>query len=233
MNFTNFTNFGIAIRPLAWVALLCLHLSWAGVTDAQSPARIGIILFDGVLSSDVTAPMEVLGSAIADETLTNYEVMTIAPRAGVITSHEGIKLVADYGMANAPEIDVLIVGSRYDMDSLLDDQAFMSFIRERGSKAKWLASNCSGAYILAKAGFLDGKKATTYPGGEVWLKLRYPRIDIEINDTVVVDGNVITSNGSLVSYQAALELLRRLGGDRAAQKIADKLYYTRLLERSE
>ena len=162
MNFTNFTNFGIAIRPLAWVALLFLHLSWAGVAHAQSPARIGIILFDGVLSSDVTAPMEVLGSAIADETLTNTSHYNRTSRwCDHLT--RGDQTGGRLRHGECAEIDVLIVGSRYDMDSLLDDQAFMSFIRERGSKAKWLASNCSGAYILAKAGFLTGRKRQRIP----------------------------------------------------------------------
>lgn len=204
---------------------------FAGTAHAQTTNRIGIMLFDGVLSSDVTAPLEVFGSAIADDTLENYEVVTIARKAGPVTTEEGIKLVADYGLADAPEIDVLIVGSRYDMDPILEDSAFMDFIRERGKDASWLASNCSGAYILAKAGFLQGKKATTYPGGETWLKLNHPSIDIEIDETVVVDDNVVTSNGSLVSYEAALELLSRLAGEEAADAIAEKIYYTRLLER--
>jgi putative intracellular protease/amidase len=214
--------------------VLCLlgSLLCVSIAGAQSTTRIGVLLFDGILSSDATAPMEVFGAAIAHKLVKDYQVATIAPQAGIVTTHEGLKLVADYSFENAPELDVLIVGSRYDMDSLLEDAAFMAFVRDRGARAKWLASNCSGAYPLAKAGFLDGKKATTYVGGELWLKLNHPRIDIEMNKTVVVDDNVVTSNGSLVSYQAALELLRRMENDKVAEEVADKLYYTRLLEKA-
>jgi len=220
-------------RDIVWslVAALVTMSSplFAGSEDGTT--RIGIMLFDGVLTSDIVAPMEVFGGAIASGEVENYEVITVGREAGTITTQEGVTLTAEYSIDNAPQLDVLIVGSRYGMDPILEDDAFMKFIRERGAEADWLASNCSGAYILAEAGFLDGRKATTYPGGEVWLKLNHPAIDIEINQTVVVDGNIVTSNGSLVSYEAALELLGLMAGDDAAKEIADLTYFNRLLER--
>lgn len=219
------------IRLLA-VALFTLPTLVLGADD-DGTTRIGIMLFDGVLTSDVVAPMEVFGSAIANGSVENYQVVTVAPRAGPVRTQEGIILNADFALADAPALDVIIVGSSYDMDTILEDEAFMAFIRERGAQADWLASNCSGAYILAEAGFLKGRRATTYPGGEIWLKLNHPSIDIEIDETVVVDGNVVTSNGSLVSYEAALELLSLMAGEEAARKLAGGLYYNRLLERGE
>jgi transcriptional regulator GlxA family with amidase domain len=201
--------------------------------DDDGITRIGIMLFDGVLTSDVVAPMEVFGSAITNGSVENYQVVTVAPKAGLVRTHEGIVLNADYALANAPALDVIIVGSSYDMDAILEDEAFMAFIRERGAQADWLASNCSGAYILAEAGFLKGRRATTYPGGEIWLKLNHPSINIEIDETVVVDGNVVTSNGSMVSYEAALELLSLMAGKEAGRNLARGLYFNRLLERGE
>jgi transcriptional regulator GlxA family with amidase domain len=194
--------------------------------------RIGVMLYDGILTSDVTAPMEVFGAAIASEAVSNYEVVTVGMQAGSIRTQEGLILNAEYSIANAPELDVIIVGSRYGMDAVLDNKPFMDFIRERGARAKWLSSNCSGAYILAAAGFLSGRKATTYPGGEIWLKLNHPSIDIEIDETVVVDGNIVTSNGSLISYEGALTLLGLMAGKDKQQEIADLLYYNRLLAKN-
>ena len=201
--------------------------------DDDGTTRIGIMLFDGVLTSDVVAPMEVFGKAIATHMVEDYEVVTVAPRAGLIRTFEGITLNADYSLDAAPALDVLIVGSGHDMSSMLENEAFMGFIRERGAQADWLASNCSGAYILAEAGFLKGRHATTYPGGEVWLKLNHPSTNIEIDETVVVDGNVVTSNGSLVSYEAALKLLDLVAGKKVGDRIAGTLFYNRLLERGE
>jgi transcriptional regulator GlxA family with amidase domain len=218
--------------------LLCLFcISTAAVLPVQAAqddgiTRIGVMLYDGILTSDVTAPMEVFGAAIASDAVSNYELVTVGMQAGTVRTQEGLTLYAEYSIANAPELDVIIVGSRYGMDAVLDNQSFMDFIRERGARASWLASNCSGAYILAAAGFLSGRKATTYPGGEVWLKLNHPSIDIEIDETVVVDGNIVTSNGSLISYEAALTLLRLMAGSDKQQEIADLLYYNRLLAKN-
>jgi transcriptional regulator GlxA family with amidase domain len=197
----------------------------------EETKRIGIMLYDGVLTSDVVAPMEVFGVAIANEIIDGYEVVTVATEAGPIKTHEGVSLYADYGVANSPDLDVIIVGSRYDMNPVLEDNAFMDFVTVQARQADWVASNCSGAYILANAGLLDGVEATTYPGGEVWLKLHHPSIDIDINATVVVDDNVVTSNGSLVSYAAAVELLKNIEGPEVAKEVADSIYFTRLLER--
>ncbi len=195
------------------------------------PKRIGVMLFDGVLTSDVVAPLEVFGVAIENEIIDGYEVVTIAPEAGPVTTHEGVTLQADFGIANAPDVDVIIVGSRYDMDPVLEDAAFMAYVAEQASNADWIASNCSGAYVLAATGLLNGVKATTYPGGEVWLKLNHPRVRIDINATVVVDENIVTSNGSLISYAAAITLLENIAGQDRGQKVAETLYFTRLLER--
>ena len=220
---------GRILRGLGLALACALMLTSPAMADTEAKkTRIGVMLFDGVLTSDVTAPLEVFGSAIANETLDTLEVVTIGTTAGTITTHEGLTLVADYSVADAPELDVLLVGSAYDMDPVLDDTAFMDFIRERGEVADWLASNCSGAYVLAAAGFLNGVRATTYPGGEIWLKLNHPRVRIDMNETVVVDKNVITSNGSMVSYAAAFELLRQIGGDKVADEVSENLYYARL-----
>lgn len=215
-------------RHIAVACIMSLGAVTAAFADDVPKTRIGVMLFDGVLTSDVTAPLEVFGSAIANETVDGLEVVTIATSAGPVTTHEGLTLVADYSVQNAPELDVLLVGSAYDMDPVLANEAFMAFIQDRGQSADWLASNCSGAYVLAAAGFLNGVRATTYPGGEIWLKLNHPRVRIDINETVVVDKNVITSNGSMVSYAAAFELLRQVGGEKAADTVADNLYFARL-----
>ncbi len=223
------------LRKLSWLLTVILFTfpNLLLAADEDGITRIGIMLFDGVLTSDVVAPMEVFGGAIANNIVENYEVITIASQAGSIKTHEGITLHADFSIENAPELDVIIVGSSYNMDPILEDEAFMTFIRERGARADWLASNCSGAYILAEAGFLKGRRATTYPGGEVWLKLNHPSINIEINENVVVDGNVITSNGSLVSYEAALALLSQMEDEAASKAMASGIYYDRLLKGGE
>lgn len=238
-NRASHVSFAIALATALIIALL------SGPGFAQTAAnsaslqttddgvtRIGVVLFDGVLTSDVTAPLEVFGAAVASEAVENFEVVTIAPENKKIRTHEGITLVADYDIENAPALDVILVGSSYDMDVLLENKAFMAFIEERGAVADCVASNCSGAYVLAAAGLLDGLEATTYPGGELWLKVNRPSVKIRFNETVVIDGNAITSNGSMVSYAAAFALLEKLAGENTANEISELLYYDRLLKHS-
>ncbi len=74
---------------------------------------------------------------------------------------------------------------------------------------------------------LDGKKATTWAGGESDLQQAYSAIDVQFDTNVVVDGNVITSNGSVVSYQAALTLLKMMTSERKANEVAEAIQYAR------
>jgi transcriptional regulator GlxA family with amidase domain len=80
---------------------------------------------------------------------------------------------------------------------------------------------------LAKAGLLDGKKATTWAGGEADLKSQFNKVDVQFDTNVVVDGNIITSNGSLVSYQAALVLLSKIASPSKAQEVSEAIQYQR------
>lgn len=238
-SFTNTWEFKKPLRAVIAAVLVLFHAifaqaiftSAAHASEEDAKTTIGVMIFDGVLTSDVVAPLEVFGAAIANETVKNYEVVTIAPQAGQIKTHEGLTLTADYGVADAPDVDVILVGSSYDMDTVLNDQAFMAYVREQGGKADWIASNCSGVYVLAEAGLMKGVRATTYIGGEVWLKLHHPSVKIDLNETVVVDGNAVTSNGSVMSYAAAFQLLELMEGEKASNDIADLLYYTRLLDK--
>jgi len=91
-----------------------------------------------------------------------------------------------------------------------------------------MASNCSGAFLLGEAGILDGKKATTWAGGEKDLAKSYPKIKVQYDQNVVVGNKVITSNGGPVSYQAAFELLTRLSSEKFSKEISESIQFNRL-----
>ncbi len=189
---------------------------------------IGIIVYDGVLTSDVTAPYEVFGAAIKEGNFP-YKVMNISiHEKKEITTYEGLKLFAESNIFDNLDLDVLIVPSTYDMKPLINNAKLVSFIKRKGAKATWLASNCAGAFLLGKAGFLDNHKATTWFGGEKELKKDYPACDVQFDRTVVVDGKLITSNGGVVSYEAALILLKKLTSPQFAKNISDTLQFTRV-----
>ena len=209
------------------IAVLIIFFAVVTAADAADK-RIGILVYDGVLTSDVTAPLEVFGVASRLTWFSDYEVITISVAdQKTITTEEGLKIGVDAWIGNAPELDVLIVTSSYDMAPLIENKDLIRFIQKTSQVSDWMASNCSGAYLLAEAGLLNGKKATTWAGGETDLQKDYPTVKVQVNQNLVVDGGIITSNGSLVSYQAALKLLHLMSSDTKAQEVADALQYSR------
>lgn len=211
-----------------FAALLLAAPQFCLATDAPTKT-IGVLIYDRVLTSDVTAPMEVFGNAAKEKEFAGYRIVAIAPTKKLITTEEGVVLMPQYSIEDAPALDTLIVGSAYDMGPILSNTKLIDWIASRGKTARWIASNCSGARILGDAGLLVGKRATTYPGGELLMKARYLRTTVVDGENVVVDGNLVTSNGGLVSYTAALKLLEQMTSVAFSEKIAANIYYNRLV----
>ncbi len=224
------------------LTLVCLTFasqSWS------ADKRIGIVVFDGVLTSDITAPIEVFGIASRKSWFSDYETITInVGDNNTIATEEGLTLKVDAYLRDRPEVDVLLLPSRYDMGPLLENKALISYIKDTSSKAEWMASNCSGALLLAEAGVLNGRSATTWAGGESDMAKDYPQVKVQYDRNYVIDsyvidsdvidssnaagGNVITSNGSVVSYEAALALLSQLASQDKAEEVKTALQMQRV-----
>ena len=172
---------------------------------------IGIIVFNGVLTSEVIGPAEVF--AIAQQQGFDGHVLLIGVEPQpTIRTEEGLKLVVDATIADDLSLDVLLVPVGNEMDHLLQHEPLNNFIRHHADSAQWLGSMCAGAFLLGQAGVLDGRQATTWFGGETSLQTQFPAIQVVHDQPVVVDRRRITANGGLVSYQAALVLLGKIGG---------------------
>jgi len=193
--------------------------------------RIGILVYDKVLTSDVTAPAEVFGVATRKSWFSNYEVLLIGVEKDttVVTTEEGIRLTVDNTIYDSPKLDALIVTSSYVMDSLFKNADLTTFLTEQAKTASWLASNCSGAFLYAHAGLLDGYTATTWAGGEPQLQREFPRINVIEDRNVVVDRNRISSNGGIPSYQGALVLLAQMSSKRKAKEVFETIQLNRLI----
>ena len=211
-------------------ALLALTTAlFVGNIAYAAQSTIGILVFDGFLTSDVTAPIEVFGAATKKSWLADYNVVTIsATQNKTVTSEEGLTIVADKTLYDEVTLNVLLVPSTYDMNPLINNQPLIDFIKTQSQSASWVASNCSGAKLLAEAGILNGKKATTWAGGESELQKSYPNVDVQFNKNVVIDGKIITSNGGPVSYQAAFVLLEQLSSKKFADEISQSIQFDRL-----
>lgn len=217
-------------KPMTAMGIVLMALLWGVTGNAlAATSKIGVIVFDGVLTSDVTAPIEVFGAASKKAWFSEYEVVVISStRKKTVTSEEGLTIVADNTIYDNIPLDVVIVASAYDMAPLIGNNALIDYVKQQHQRQAWMSSNCSGAMILGEAGVLNGKKATTWAGGEADLKKAYPAIDVQYDQNVVVDGRVITSNGGPVSYQAAFRLLEGLSTASFANDISELIQFNRL-----
>lgn len=214
--------------------LLCLLLWLLPPLSYADDLHIGILVFDQVLTGDVTGSAEVFGAVEHYDNDNSYQVSLINVDAkNSITTHEGLTLQTDATIDDTLALDVLIIPSAYDMQPLIDNPKLAQFIQQHAQRVTWLASHCSGAFLLGALGLLDGYQATTWFGGESDLAKAYPQIEVVHDQNIVIDGNRITSNGSVVSYPASLVLLAKLTDPSLAKKVFEHLQMERLIPWSQ
>ncbi len=184
------------------------------------PLRAGLLVVDGVYNTELTAPMDILHHTVF-HTKPGIEVFLVSPDGAPVRSFEGLRITPDYSFANAPEIDVLVVPSaEHSMDSDLGNDALIRWVRETGKKAHYVMSLCDGAFVLAKAGLLDRKRVTTFPGDQDAFAAMFPKLDLEREVTFVHDGKALTSQGGARSFDVALYFVDHLYGEDVARGVA-------------
>ncbi len=139
-----------------------------GVLSAMSKIpTIGIIVFDGVLTSEVIGPAEVFGMASKLDGFKGAKVVLIGiDQRHTIRTEENVQLTVDATIADELDLDVLLVPGGNDLSHLLQHEELNTFIQKHEASAQWVGSVCAGAFVLGQAGVLDGKQATTWFGGE-------------------------------------------------------------------
>ena len=194
--------------------------------------KFGIVIYDGVEPIDL-ATYGVLSMArrIAPE----IEICTIAPRAGVVRLSNGLRVIADHAITDAPDCDVLVVTGGPGWEAQARNPEMIDFLRSR-KPATRLVSVCTGAMILAATGVLDGSKATTkreVVAPEVSplavMRERYPAIDAR--EASLVDCGVITTGGGVaLCIDTMLHVLARELGTHVAGETARIIEYSRAWE---
>jgi transcriptional regulator GlxA family with amidase domain len=191
--------------------------------------RFGVLIYDGVEPIDL-ATYGVL--SMARRVAPAIAICTIAPKAGMVRLSNGLRVIADYGIDDAPDCDVLIITGGPGWEAQAKAGETLEFIRSRRPGTR-LASVCTGAMILAASGVLDGRKATTRrevvpperPPIEV-MRHQYPAIDVSAA-SVVDNGSVVTGGGVSLCIDATLHIIERELGTQVAQETARILEYTR------
>jgi transcriptional regulator GlxA family with amidase domain len=189
---------------------------------ADRPLRAGFLIVDGVYNSELMAPYDIFHhTPFHTGPAPGIEVFTVSPDGRAVTTFEGLTLVPHHGFADAPEIDILVVPSAEgSMDHDLENERMMTWVRETGERARFVVSLCDGAFVLAAAGLLDDRAATTFPGDQDRFAETFPEIDLRRRVSFVHDGPALTSQGGARSYDVALYLVDHLYGEQVARGVA-------------
>ncbi|MBB4661274.1 GlxA family transcriptional regulator [Conexibacter arvalis] len=187
---------------------------------SRSAHRVLIVLFDGVQSLDVTGPLEVFsGAASHPGCQVPYVVETASLDGAPVRASSGLRLAPDGPLAAAPDTLVVPGGA----GTRRPDPRLVAWLRETAPRAGRVLSVCTGAYLLAAAGLLDGRRATTHWAHWRRLAERHPQVDVDPEPIWVRDGDVMTSAGVTAGIDASLALVEEDVGREVALAIARHL----------
>lgn len=189
---------------------------------------VGIYLFNNVEVLDFAGPFEVFTTASrvslrrSPNLPAPFKVFTVAKTAQTVQARAGLKAVPDFSLKSCPNIDLLIVPGGV-VDEEIADEEVVAWVRETASRAQTVASVCTGAFLLAKAGLLHGKSATTHWEDIADLRAQFPSVLVQEDVRWVDEGQVISSAGIAAGIDMALHLVARCAGSELAQATARQM----------
>ncbi|NOQ74589.1 MAG: glutamine amidotransferase [Crocinitomix sp.] len=188
--------------------------------------NVAFLIMDGVFNSELTAPYDIFHHTIFRDSIKPMNVFTVANSMAPVTSFEGLRILPDfdYLQDDLPKIDILVIPSaEHHLDSDLEDTLMLDFVKKTAENAIYVTSHCDGAFVLAKAGLLDGVVSTTFPGDVQAMREMFPKLDVRDSTLFVHDGKFITSAGGAKSFEAALYLCEIMYGKKVAEDLAGGL----------
>ena len=215
-----------------------------GETEPAVPAEgrttmdrwnVGILIFDGVEVLDFAGPFEVFSrtrlmpgsDSRRSEDSAPFSVFTVAKSRAPIRTTGDLEVVPHHGFADAPHIDLLLVPGGFGTRRLLDDPETLDWIRRVAATTRKTTSVCTGSLVLARAGLLDGRRATTHWAALDLLESMKGGVTVDRERRVVDDG-IITSAGVASGIDMAFYVVQSLFGRAVADETAHYIEYRRI-----
>jgi transcriptional regulator GlxA family with amidase domain len=201
--------------------------------------NVGILIFENVEVLDFAGPFEVFSrtrltpgvEARRSEETAPFHVFTVAKRPEAIRATGGLEVIPAFAFAGGPEvhpqIDLLVVPGGYGTRPLLEDAETLDWIRRTAAGARQVTSVCTGSLLLARAGLLEGKRATTHWGALDLLESLGAGVIVDRTARVVDDG-IISSAGVASGMDMSFYVVERLFGKEVADETARYIEYRRV-----
>ena len=186
--------------------------------------HIVMLAYDGANALDIVGPLDILGAALASTSKTDsrYTLDVVSPNGGLITTHPaGVSIqTRRYQSIRYPAVDTLIVAGGEAFENILHDRALLRWLAKTANKSRRVASVCTGAFLLAAAGLLNERRATTHWRWAKRLQNSFPQIRVEPDCLYTKDENIYTSAGITAGMDLALALVEEDFGGIVAREIA-------------
>lgn len=189
--------------------------------------RVAVVVYDGVELLDFAGPGEVFAAAggfgaVGDERA--FEVYTVGASRQPIVSQGFVRVMPQYGFAEAPPPDVLVLPGG-SSGRVSGDPEFLAWVKRVAEGAEVTLTVCTGAFILGEAGLLDGREATTWYDAVDRLQERFPAVRVQPGRRFIDSGTIVTTAGVSAGIDGSLHVVARLFGRRVADATARYMEY--------
>jgi transcriptional regulator GlxA family with amidase domain len=192
--------------------------------------QVGILIFENVEVLDFCGPFEVFSVTRLDEEQRRddpspFNVFLVAETTKPVVTTGAMKVLPDYDLDNCPSLDILVVPGGWGTRKEMNNERLLRWITDRSKQVEILASVCTGALLLGKAGLLDGKRATTHWRSLDWMQELFPKVFVEKHLHFVEEGALFTSAGISAGIDMALKVVARYFGEAVARATAKQMEY--------
>lgn len=196
------------MRPTIWLFWLTL-----ATPLAAAPRNVAVLVWPGAELLDFTGPCEVFNAAGHHRL---FHVFTVGLDRRPVSTQGGVTIQPDFTLTDCPAPDIVVIPGG-DMRPVEGNAAVLAWVRAKSAKTEITMSVCTGAFVLAEAGLLDGLSATTHHFGHDALASGYPKVTVVRTGRFVDSGHIITAGGVSAGIDAALHVVERLAGREEAE----------------
>jgi transcriptional regulator GlxA family with amidase domain len=196
----------------------------------MSRLRVGILVFPDVEVLDFCGPFEVFSATRLDESRRReepspFEVVLVALSMELVKATGGLRVLPDHDLENCPQLDLLVVPGGWGTRGLVNDDRVIKWIRAQAQDAELVSSVCTGSFLLAQAGLLEGRRATTHWQSLDRMEQTFPTISVVRDQHVVDEGSILTSAGISAGIDLALRVVSKVHGEAIGRATARYMEY--------